>query len=177
MSIIRIFILMISFFYFTQCVADIPFETLRTCVDQKPRLSSIQLIELEGEGTTKMNESDCRYQYLFNDDGYHYGMEMCQGVFYLVINDKKLRADSAVNRSVNSEIKPGNPLTSSTLWAKIIQKDQSYLCIMAPLTESGQGAGLSQYYIVENAFDPNKKPILYYYFFEKGIMPVTSPNF
>ena len=53
----------------------------------------------------------------------------------------------------------------------------TYLCILAPLSESGVGAALSQYYIIENAFNTNAVPSVYYYFFDKDIIPITSAHF
>lgn len=49
------------------------------------------------------------------------------------------------------------------------------ICIDAPLSSSGDGANVHQYYIVENAYNSNT-PIINYYFFNRDIMPMTSTN-
>ncbi|MBJ15338.1 MAG: hypothetical protein CMF38_01700 [Legionellaceae bacterium] len=44
----------------------------------------------------------------------------------------------------------------------------------APLAEQGIGATYEQYYIVENAFDLNSIPEIYFYFLNKDVVPIGS---
>ena len=76
--------------------------------------------------------------------------------------------------SINPEIKPGVEFTNRALWYKINQDNNNYLCIRAPLAEQGIGATFEQYYIVENAFDLNSTPEIYFYFLDKDVVPITS---
>jgi len=76
--------------------------------------------------------------------------------------------------SINPEIKPGTFFTPRAIWYKIDRGKQSYLCIFAPLAEQSVGSAYNQYYIVENAFDVNLNPVLYFYFLDKNIAPITS---
>lgn len=62
-------------------------------------------------------------------------------------------------------------------WYKIDKENKSYLCIKSALIESGDGSSLSQYYIAEHAFDNNVSPVVYYYFFNKDIIPTDSEHF
>ena len=101
-------------------------------------------------------------------------MVTCNDIFYLIVRDKKIEASTAINMSINPEIKPGLIFSNRAFWHKIVQKDKSYLCIQSALSESGSGAALSQYYIIEDAFDQNSIPTPYYYFFAKDIIPITS---
>ena len=93
------------------------------------------------------------------------------------MNDKKIKLNSAINKSINPEIQPGYPFTYRGFWSKIDQDNRSFLCIEVPLSDSGVGGSIYQYYLVENAFDSKASPVLYYYFFEKDIIPITSAHY
>ena len=164
-------------FLLNQGHAEIPFETLRSCIDLKPLNASIKLTDLDREGAVEVNEPNCEDQYNRKFNGNTYGTVTCKNIFYLIINDKKIKLDTAINKSVNPEIKPGSTFTDRSEWYKIDQDNKSYLCIQSALSESGPGSSLSQYYVVENAFDLKAPPIVYYYFFNKDITPITSEHF
>lgn len=156
--------------------ADIPFETLRTCMELKPYNNSIKFTALEDNGLATVNETNCEDQYNRGFNGHVYGTVTCDDTLYLIVNDKKIKLNTAINKSINPEIKPGLPIFITSEWYKIDQDNQSYLCIQSALSESGSGSSLSQYYIVENAFALNAPPIIYYYFFNKDIIPITSEH-
>ena len=177
MFVTRVLYLLIGSFFLGSVYADPPFEVLRSCIDIKPKNSSITLTEILGGHPTKMMGANCEDQYTKEFHGHFYGIVSCDNDFYLIINDQKIRADSAINRSINPEIKPGFAFTSHAMWHKITQGNQSYLCIQSGITGAGIGAGDSQYYIIENAFEKNAVPVVYYYFFDKNIIPITSEHF
>lgn len=173
---IKFFLVLINMFLFTQSYGEPPFESLRTCIDTKPYNESIKLTRLEGEGPSKVNDGHCKDQYDREYEGHVYGTVSCDDSFYFIINDQKISPEKAINKSINPEIKPGYPLTKRALWYKIDQGNKSYLCIEDSLSESGAGGSQSQYYLVDNAFEPKTTPIIYYYFFEKNIVPITSEH-
>lgn len=177
MFITRILSILMGLVFLNQSYSKPPFEILRSCIDLKPRNSAITLTELVDGTVSKVNEANCENQYSETFNGHLYGMVTCNDIFYLIINDQKVQANTAINMSVNPEIKPGNIFTNRAMWHKIDQNDTSYLCIQAALTESGIGAAYSQYYIIENAFNTNTAPSVYFYFFEKDIIPITSKHY
>jgi hypothetical protein len=163
--------------FLNQSYSEPSFEILRSCIDLKPKNSSIRLTELVDGAVAKVNENNCENQFDQEVNGHLYGMVTCNDEFYLIINDQKIKADTAINRSINPEIKPGWIFTNRARWYRIDQGDQSYLCIQAAITESGIGAKDSQYYMIENAFEKNAVPVMYYYFFDKNLIPITSEHF
>lgn len=148
-----------------------PFEVLRSCIDINPYNDQIVIKRLEGAGMAEKSMEGCEDQYDRLIDGHVFGTLTCNEKFYFVINDKKYDPELAKNYSINPEIKPGVEF-SKEIWYKIDYEKKAYLCIYASLSDSGIGAAYNQYYIIENAFDKN--PELYYYFFEKNIVPITS---
>lgn len=176
MFVNRIVSILVGLFFLNQSHSEPPFEILRTCIDLKPQNTAITLTELVEGTVAKVNEHNCENQYSETFNGHLYGMVTCNDIFYLIINDQKIQASTAVNMSVNPEITPGYIFSNRALWHKIDQNNKSYLCIQSALTESGTGSALSQYYIIENAFDSAVIPVLYYYFFEKNIAPITSEH-
>lgn len=176
MFVIRILSILVGLLLLNHSYSQPPFEILRSCIDLKPQNSAITLTRLLDGTVSKVNETNCEDQFSLTYNGHLYGMVTCNDIFYLIINDKKIKASTAINMSVNPEIEPGYIFTNRAMWHKIDQNNESYLCIQAALTESGAGSAFSQYYIIENAFNSNVVPSVYYYFFEKNIMPITSPH-
>jgi hypothetical protein len=175
MQLIKILIGSLLLIGFTNPVlAAPPFQILRTCMSGKPYNDKITITMIEGAGPADKSLDGCKNQYdrIFQERAF--GTLTCQNKFYLVINGKKTDPQLATNMSINPEIKPGTVFTPRALWYKIDQNEKSYLCIFAPLAEQGVGSSYNQYYIVENAFDVNLNPELYFYFLDKNIAPITS---
>jgi hypothetical protein len=156
------------------CHTEPPFQILRTCINGKPYNDGININMIEGAGPADKSLPGCEDQYDRIFQGHAFGTLSCNDKFYLVINDKKIDPALADNFSINPEIKPGGDFTPRAIWYKIDQDEKAYLCIYAPLAEQGIGASYNQYYLVENAFDINTVPELYFYFFDKDIAPITS---
>jgi hypothetical protein len=173
----QVFYTLSCLFLLNLSYAEIPFETLRTCIDLKPHNNSIKLTPLEDKGVATVNETNCEDQYNREFDAHVYGTVTCDNTLYLIVNNKKIKLNTAINKSINPEIRPGFPIFITSEWYKIDDDNKSYLCIQSALSESGPGSSLSQYYIVENAFDLKASPIVYYYFFNKDITPITSDHF
>lgn len=157
-------------------LASPPIPVLRTCIDNTPYNDKVSLSELDGDGFSDESMDGCEEQYDREVDGRLYGSLSCNDKFYLIINDKKIDPELANNMSVNPEIKPGVEFTTRSIWYKIAFEDKQYACIVAPLAEQGVGAAYTQYYIIENAFDDTQNSELYFYFFDKNIVPITSKN-
>ena len=149
------------------------FEILRTCMVNTPYNEEIKYIKLEGGGVPDQPMQGCENQYHRLIDGHAFGTLTCNEKFYFIINDKKNDPSLAENYSINPEINPGVEFTSSS-WYKIEFKNKLYLCIFSSLSQHGIGAAYNQYYIVENAFDKNLAPKLYYYFLDKNVVPIGS---
>jgi hypothetical protein len=175
MQIVKILIRACILIGFSHLVlANPPFQILQTCMNGTAYNNTIVIKELDGEGVADQPMDGCKDQYYRIFNKHAFGTLKCNHKFYLIINDKKIDPKLATNMSINPEIKPGTFFTPRALWYKIDQDTQSYLCIFAPLAEQGVGASYNQYYIVENAFDANLNPVLYFYFFDKNIAPITS---
>lgn len=89
----------------------------------------------------------------------------------LIIKGNRYNLNNALNNSVNPSITPQNDISGMSKWWKIDFSNVSYICIDAPLSNSGDGANVHQYYIVENAYN-SSTPIINYYFFNKEMMPL-----
>ena len=174
MSIVKKMITISLLFISITSNANIPLEVLQSCIKLKPYNNNIQLSELDNDGYDNKKFDNCEdlYDRIIND--HIYGTADCYNKFYFIIKDKKLDPAKARNYSINPEIKPGNYFSSRASWYQINLAKESYICIAAPLTESGIGDSAMQYYIIENAFDEKKDPVIYYYFFEKDIIPIDS---
>jgi hypothetical protein len=156
--------------------AQPPFEVLRSCVDEKPYNNKVTIHTKEDGSYTDNHEKNCEEPFEVSFDNKTYGFVRCADIPYLVVNGQTINLEKAENRSVNPEIKPGMLYPTDTSWSKITFKNQSYLCLNGPISRSGTGSNIGQYYIVENAFESNTKPTIYYYFFNKDIIPITSNN-
>jgi len=175
MQIVKMLVASLIFMSFTNPIlAAPPFQILQTCMNGEPYNNKIVINELDGEGLAERSMDGCKDQYHRIFNGHAFGTLKCNQKFYLVINDKKINPELAENMSINPEIKPGTFFTPRALWYKIDIEEQSYLCIFAPIAEQGVGASYNQYYIIENAFNVDLKPKLYFYFLDKNITPITS---
>ena len=158
------------------CFAKPPFEVLRSCIDEEPNNSSITITDIDNGSYSALPEKDCEEQFEISYNRDVYGSVMCNDKRYLIIASKKISLETAVNISMNPEIKPGLLYPDDSSWLKIDFNHQSYLCINGPLSQSGTGSAVGQYYIVENAFKKIGMPKVYYYFFNKDIIPITSEH-
>ena len=171
MNLIKILVLTI---YANLSFSAPSFEVLRSCMDNKSYNDKIALTMLDGDGVAEKSLVGCQDQYDRIIDNHSYGTLTCNEKFYFIINDKQIDPELSENYSINPEIKPGEEFTHRAIWYKIDFQKNSYLCIRAPLSEHGIGASYNQYYLVENAFDKKLSPKLYYYFFDKDIVPIGS---
>lgn len=156
------------------CLATPPFQVLRTCIDTKPFENRGTITRIEGEGYADRSLDGCEEQHDRTINGHVYGTLRCNDKFYLIIRDKKIDPERAINKSINPEIKPGVEFTTRSLWYKIVFENKEYLCILAPLAEQGVGSAHNEYYIIENAFATKLNPEVYFYFLDKNIAPITS---
>lgn len=108
-------------------------------------------------------------------NNFTYGFQTCNNIVNLIIKGSNYNTETSENLSVNPNVKPGGEIFSTAQWWKIEFNNNAYLCIDNPLGSSGQAGDVSQYYIVENAFNSNT-PILHYYFFNREITPIDSIN-
>tara|TARA_Y100001968_G_C19451616_1_gene769078 strand:- start:7621 stop:8145 length:525 start_codon:yes stop_codon:yes gene_type:complete len=159
---------------FVQSVYANPlYEVLQTCIKGTPYNHKMTIQEIEGVGPADKPLDGCENQYDRIFQGKAFGVLTCNENFYFIINDRKVNPRHAQNYSINPEIKPGVEFTSS-IWYRIEYKKRAYLCIFSSLSEHGVGAAYNQYYLVENAFSSDINPKLYYYFFDKNIVPIDS---
>lgn len=157
--------------------AEPPFEVLRSCMDLEKNTPAISMKNIDNGYYISSIEKNCEEHYEIKFDNQKYGSERCNEIAYLIINGGKIKLASAVNLSINPEIKPEILYPDTSAWYKIDFNNQSYLCITGAVSESGAGAAVNQYYLVENAFSDNTTPVIYYYFFNKNIIPITSEHF
>lgn len=173
MSLIRFFSGLFCIFLFQHVVAEPSFEILNSCLHGKPENRHIIVTRLEGGGFSPKPVNDCDEPYEIHSGNHLFSYFSCNEKDYLLISDQKYFIESSINRSVNPEVKPTLFYPHLSKWMRIDDDTQSYLCIASPLSQSGVGANERQYFIVENAFKPTEKPVIYYYFFTKNVYPVT----
>lgn len=149
-----------------------PVEVISSCKSGKADRPLVTFTQLEGPYAAAQ-ETDCDDHIETTEAGITYGGISCDTTSYLIINSTRLDLNNAENYSVNPSIKPKHKIPYTAQWSKIEFNSNAYLCLEMSLSDSGVGAGISQYYIVENAYNTNP-PIVYFYFFDKDIMPVSS---
>lgn len=164
--------LIIGFFLGFNAFATPPVEVISSCKNGKADHPSVTFTKLEGPYAAA-EESGCDDHMETHEAGITYGGIFCGTTSYLIINSTRLDLDTAVNNSINPAIKPKHRIPFTANWSKIEFNSNAYLCLAMSLSDSGVGAGISQYYIVENAYNLNP-PTVYFYFFDKDIMPVSS---
>ncbi len=133
-----------------------------------PVKNGVEHIELYGSyDYEEINGSEERYQFDFFM--HHFSIEDNQ---YFVRSDSRTKLSDAINHSNHSIAKPGNINNFMTV-AKITFNKKDYLCISGSLFQNGALAAVGEYYIVENAFDYDKKIRLHYYFFDKEFVEMV----
>jgi len=153
-------------------IATPPVEVLSSCKKSKAVTSAVIFTKMISPGGAAA-ESGCEDHYERTEGNFTYGAIVCDKP-YLIINKTRLDLTQAENMSVNRAVKPG-PIYITSSWSKIEFDNQAYLCVSEPLGQSGIGASKEQYYIIENAFNKNT-PIVYFYFFDQDVMPITTPS-
>lgn len=108
---------------------------------------------------------DIRYDVASGDSRFAY-KECAEGNFFM-IGDLEIPVNMSVNMSQNPNISPGSLMINLSSWAKILFKEEEYLCVSGPISDVGIGKSKMQYYIVENSFN-GRDPIARYYFFDKA---------
>lgn len=148
-----------------------PVEVISSCKNSKAERPSVTYTELDGP-IAAADEPGCDDHIETTEAGITFGGISCGNTSYLIINSTRLDLSKALNYSVNPAVKPKHRIPYTANWSKIDFNNNAYMCIEMALSDSGAGAGVSQYYVVENAFNSNP-PIVYFYFFDKNIMPMT----
>lgn len=170
MYLTKLLIAYISVFFYTLSFANLPVDIIQSCKNSSAANSSIVMKELNGVGFNQTPDLNCRDQFENKINGRTYGWLTCYGKPWLIIADKRIPLESAINLSINPAIKPDTPLIQTAPWWRIDKADRSYLCIISPLSENGDAANLFQYFLVEDAFDRDKDTYtIYFYFFNKSV--------
>lgn len=144
-------------------------DILQSCKNTEPANKSIMMKLLDDAGPAENTDENCNNQYISLIDGHFYGWGVCNKKPYLIIAGKKYNTETAQNYSMNPAIKPTIPIISHPLWYRIDKGSKSYLCLLSPLSDTGSAANAWQYYIIDDAFDANKKEHdIYYYFFDQA---------
>ncbi len=173
MSIKKFILFSLSLFVTQNAFSEVPVEVIASCKNGKSARPSVTLKNLTAPAGLGDDEPNCMNHFESNEDGVSIGSIICDDQNYLIINKERINLNTAINHSINPSVKPGADIDPTSEWYKIIFNEENYLCINVPLSSSGDGANISQYYIVENAFN-QKKPILNYYFFNKEVSPISS---
>ncbi|HGI8170831.1 TPA: hypothetical protein ACJT8G_002867 [Legionella pneumophila] len=174
MSLNQLHIILFGMLISQFVLADVPVEVIGSCKNSRAVNASVTYTKIippagvdDSPGCTNHIES--------TEGSFNYGAITCNHENYLILKSDRINLNTAQNHSVNPSITPGNRVTQLSDWSKIVFDNNEYLCIDVELSQSGEGADVSQYYIVENAFNTST-PVLHYYFFNKDIMPMTDAN-
>ncbi|CZG66847.1 TPA: hypothetical protein ACG3NF_001187 [Legionella pneumophila] len=137
-------------------------------ISKTPTNSSISYTPLPGSfDYKKIKGSEERYE--FDVNMRHFSIEDNQ---YFVRDNSWIKLSDAINHSNHPIAEPGN-INNPMMVAKITFNKKDYLCISGSLCVNGSLAAVGEYYIVENAFDYDKKLQLYYYFFDKEFVEMV----
>jgi hypothetical protein len=150
-----------------------PVEVIHSCKNNQAPNNQTTLTPIMIPEDKETTEKGCDFYAESELDTVSYGLIVCNKQQYILINHKKYDLKTVQNHSINPSIKPGGYIQSPSPWSRIDFSGASYLCIDAPLSDSGHGASLDQYYIVEHAFD-NKPIEIHYYFFDKDVTSYTQ---
>ncbi|KTD48049.1 hypothetical protein Lrub_1497 [Legionella rubrilucens] len=155
--------------------ADLPPEVIGSCKQHKAVNSSVAYIKIDHPEGLGDDEPGCLNHAESTENSLNYGSIICNDGNYLILKGSRINLNTAQNHSVNPSISPGADIAPGSDWSKITFNNTDYLCISTPLSPSGDGGDVEQYYIVENAYN-SSTPIIHYYFFNQEIMPMTSTN-
>ena len=173
MSIKKSIILVCGILSAHHTFADVPVEVIGSCKDAKAVNSSVTLTKLASPQGLGDDETGCLNHFESTVNSFNYGSIICNNENYLILKSTRIKLNTAQNHSVNPSIIPGSDIAPGSNWSKIGFNSNEYLCIDVALSPSGDGGNVSQYYIVENAYN-SSTPILHYYFFNKEIMPTAA---
>lgn len=154
--------------------ADIPVEVIGSCKDRAAVKPSVIFTKMFSPSAID-DTPGCDHHLEITEGTMNYGAISCNNENYLIIKHTQINLNTAINRSVNPAYLPGIMISQQADWSKITFNDTEYLCIDDEVSPSGRGADVSQYYIVENAFNAST-PVLYYFLFDKDVMPTVSSN-
>ncbi|HAT3863336.1 TPA: hypothetical protein JAN60_07515 [Legionella pneumophila] len=149
-----------------------PVEVISSCKKGNADGPTVTFTKLEGPYAST-EEEGCDDHIETTEAGLTYGGISCGTTSFFIINGTRLDSNNAVNNSINPAITPNNRIPYTGRWSKIEFDNKAYLCLVMALSDSGTGAGIPSYYIVENAYSTVDTPILYFYFFDKDVMPMT----
>ncbi|WP_229776949.1 hypothetical protein, partial [Alicyclobacillus cellulosilyticus] len=80
---------------------------------------TLKIADLEDDGFISTPDAFCEAQYSRHFGTHFFGTVVCEDEFFLILNHKKVRLDTAINHSLNSKIKPGIPFSVRSFWKKI----------------------------------------------------------
>ncbi len=150
-------------------------EILQSCKNSKPANQSVKITELMQADVRDDVDPGCEDKYGIDMNQQTVGSMTCNDEGYLFFNRQKIKLNDAENLSLNPTVKPGDsPLSITSQWWKIDKDNDSYACILAPLSDSGVGAARTKYYIIEHAFDEHQPKKIYFYFFDRDVLPLTA---
>jgi hypothetical protein len=149
-------------------------EIIQSCKNSKPANASITVTRLLHPDVRDDAEAGCEDKYALDFNNHIYGSVTCNNEPYVFFDSQKIKLNAAENLSINPSVKPDDlPLPITTDWWKIDKNDASFACILTSLSDSGVGAGRLKYYIIENAFSENGEKKIYFYFFDRDVMPLS----
>jgi hypothetical protein len=175
MSLKYISLIFIGLGIFHQGWTAPPVEIIQSCKNSKPVNNSITVTRLLHPDVRTDVEQGCENKYALDFNNHIYGSVTCNNEPYVFFDSQKIKLSTTENLSINPTVKPDDlPLPITTDWWKVDKNGVSFACILTPLTDSGVGAGRLKYYIIENAFDEKGEKKMYFYFFDRDVMPLTS---
>ncbi|HFL3897076.1 TPA: hypothetical protein ACG3J2_002919 [Legionella pneumophila] len=137
-------------------------------ISKMPTNSSVSYMHLPG-GYDYQEIKGSKERYEFDVNMRHFSIEDNQ---YFVRDNDWIKLSDAINHSNHPIAKPGN-INNPMMVGMITFNKKDYLCISGSLFVNGSLAAVGEYYIVENAFDYDKKLQLYYYFFDKEFVEMV----
>ena len=175
MSLIQIATIISGIIITPFALASPPVEVFASCKNLVPVSSSVTMTKLLAPGGLGDDEPKCIDHFESTLNNFNYGYITCHDETSLIIKGSRINLKASVNHSINPSITPGGDISVLSYWWKIEFNNIGYLCIDTPLSPSGDGANVFQYYIVENAFNLDT-PTIHFYFLNKDVMPLASTD-
>ncbi|HEM0351364.1 hypothetical protein [Legionella erythra] len=171
---LKFIFILIGSFLLQSAYATPPVEVIDSCKNSKPAKGTVVMTSLPMPAAHE-DQPGCMDHRESTINNFNYGQITCNDKTSLIVKGNRYDLDTAVNHSVNPSISPDGDILPLSYWWKIEFNNNEYLCINTPLSPSGHGANVMQHYIVENPSNTTT-PVIYFYFFDKEVMPITTTN-
>lgn len=172
---------MISFFCLIGATlnAQPPKKVVSSCHRKKAMDSTVQFkelfvlydIKLDDVKSTCLNDKDRDLIGVKTQKRFFY-QEHCGSKKYFLAGSRRVSLETSKVHSLSAEIEPYGVNYHSD-WSIITSQNIKYICMSSALGDNGWAAAVSQYYLIENAFNDDLPLKSYFYFFDNKFIDIV----